>query len=318
MYDYNVDWKTYNQLLENRGKIITLLIQPSLIDNDGELKIMNKGKRGKPFRYPRSLILAAFAIKCALRFGYRQTRGLIKDVSAFLKFNVPNFRSIWWRIDKMKDFGIKFNVDTKSKHIIAAIDSTGLKLVNDGEYRTMRYDKRKEWIKMHVLVDKETGQVINMKITKGNIFDNNEFEELTNPFLTLLTAIFADKAYDERKNFETCEKNNIIAGIPVKLNSNPSINRNIARKKAIEEQLGLDIRRGSYRRNLYQDREKRKLAQDEWKKKVSYGNRQIVESFNSRFKRTVGENVLSKKWKNREKEVTAKINLMNLFATIQI
>ncbi len=89
----------------------------------------------------------------------------MKDISQKFDIKMPNFRTIWWRIDRMKDDGIKFNA-TEGKYRVVAIDSTGLRPVNDGEYRKMKYDQRKEWIKLHVAVEVETKEILSLTVTK--------------------------------------------------------------------------------------------------------------------------------------------------------
>lgn len=148
----------------NRGRIVTVLIQPSLLESAVSKK-QNRNKVGRPFQFPSALISAAFAVKCALRFAYRQLADFMKDISQKFDIKMPNFRTIWWRIDRMKDDGIKFNA-TEGKYRVVAIDSTGLRPVNDGEYRKMKYDQRKEWIKLHVAVEVETKEILSLTVTK--------------------------------------------------------------------------------------------------------------------------------------------------------
>ena len=67
-YVDNRDWKSYNEHLIQRG---VYFINPSFLDDwNYELSLMNKGKTGKPFRCPDSMIefLAMFKSK---GFDYR-------------------------------------------------------------------------------------------------------------------------------------------------------------------------------------------------------------------------------------------------------
>ncbi|MCL4380911.1 hypothetical protein M1141_01400 [Candidatus Marsarchaeota archaeon] len=61
--------------------------------------------------------------------------------SSTLKFPTPDFRSIWYRIDAMKDLEQKFSIP-KDGRVDVAIASTGLRLANDG-----RLSKHKIWKK---------------------------------------------------------------------------------------------------------------------------------------------------------------------------
>jgi Transposase DDE domain len=313
MQERKRDWNSYNDMLVRRGKVVTILIEPSLVDSDS-LKKINKNKVGRPFRFATGLISAAFAVKCALRLGYRQIQGFVEDISGKLNTKVPNFRTIWWRIDSMKTEGVKFN--TKGRHLVVAIDSTGLRPVNDGEYRKMKYDQRKEWTKLHIVVGVKTKEILNISITKGNVNDSTEFENLMEPIASKVATVLVDKAYDTVKIFQYCDKNNIFAGIPVKLNATNSSNKCRQRRDAIEEQLGFICKPGSMRLNRYLTAEKKAENQERWKLKVGYGRRSLVESAFSRYKRVLGENIFSRKKGNVEKELIAKVNLLNKFATM--
>lgn len=298
-------------MLVNRGRVVTVLIQPSLLESEN-LAQVNMGKRGKPFRYSTGLISAIFAVKCAFRIGYRQLEGFASDVSQSLKLTIPNFRTIWWRIDKMKTGGVTFNIHGKT---VVAVDSTGLRPVNDGEYRAMKYDKRREWIKLHVAFDTYTKQFLNVTITKGNLSDCIEFKNLIKPVLPFVTKIIADKGYDSGDIFRFCENNNVIPCIPVRLNSANS-SKNRRRRCEIEDQLGLILKRGSTRTNRHLTRERRLENQERWKKRSGYGKRSLIESGFSQYKRVLGENLFSRKRENIEKEIIAKVNLLNKFVLI--
>jgi transposase len=315
MYDHKRDWKTYNQRLINRGKVITILIEPSLLESES-LRSINKGKVGRKFKFSTGLISAAFAVKCVFRIGYRQLEGFIEDISDKLHKSIPNFRTIWWRIDKMKNQGIKFGIH-EGKHTIVAIDSTGLRPLNDGQYRAIKYGVVKEWVKLHAVVDIKTKEILNVSITKGDCHDNPQFKKMVKPIAPEVSAIFADKAYDAVETFEFCRENNIFPGIPVKLNAtnHHGSSKSRMRRDMIESQLGLRCKPGAARRNMFLTPKMREENQKLWKVNVGYGRRSTIESSFSRYKRILGENLFSRKNKNIEKEIVAKINILNKFAT---
>lgn len=272
---------------------------------------MNKRKRGGKYEYPDSIVYAGFNIKCLFHLGYRQLQHFMEDVCAFLEFPIPNFRTFWWRIDVMERQGLKFNLPTDRKMDVA-VDSTGLKLENDGEYRTTKYGKRKVWAKMHANINIETNEAINIIITEDNVGDSKKFKPLIEPLKEHIDSVRADKGYDTSGDFRYCEKNGIKAIIPVRINASPSGRG--ARQKAIREQF--DIPPTHTRLNSFDKRKRRESRQKDWKEKAGYGFRWYVEGFYSRFKRILGEYVFSRKWKNIEKEIITKVNILNLFVTM--
>ena len=161
MYVDNRNWNMYNKLLGMRGSVLTLFLKKENLDFRKELKEMNKKKEGRRYQYPNSLVHAGFCIKCLFHLGYRQLQYLLEDICAFLSFPIPNFRTFWWRIDVMERETLTFNLP-EDKKINVAVDSTGLKLENDGEYRTTKYGKRKVWAKMHANINIATNEAINI------------------------------------------------------------------------------------------------------------------------------------------------------------
>lgn len=312
----NRNWNEYNSRLIRRGEI-TLYVEPAVLMQNKELERMNKGKIGRRFQYGNGLIFASFALKCFLRLAYRQTEGLVRELTKKLNLNkVPNFRTVWDRIVSMKKEEIRFNISPlkPGEKIEIAIDSTGLKRINDGEYRSTRYGKIKSWIKMHLSVNVNTGEAMTEVTTKDNVHDNLEFMKLVKPMEDNLSQVDADGAYDSIKTFEWGERNNVFCAIPVRINSSNKCSSPI-RKRIVREQLGFRKGRGHYK--LFRNPlDKRLLMQKVWKEKSGYGRRWIVEGAYGKFKGMFGEYVFSKRWQMIQKEIRAKLYVYNQTLTM--
>ena len=194
------NWRIYNGMLESRGDL-TLLVDPAVLKQDRDLKAQNKGKRGRPYQYSSGLIFAAFAIKQIVRLPYRQARALLKSLMGRItKLITPNFRSIWYRVSRMKESDIDFRIRPlkPGEKIELVLDSSGVKKVNDGEYRTMKYDKRKGWLKLHISVNADTIEILTEEITEDDVGDNSMFDELVEPIEDGISILRTDGAYDSR------------------------------------------------------------------------------------------------------------------------
>lgn len=308
----NRDWNEYNNRLVRRGEI-TLYVEPAVLIQNEELKRMNKKKVGRKFQYGNGLIFAGFALKCFLRLGYRETEGLIRDITRKIgSFNAPNFRTIWDRINAMKKDDIRFDINPlkSGEKVEVAIDSTGLKRVNDGEYRSTKYGKRKGWIKMHLSVGMD-GAALTEVTTIDRIGDPTMFNRLIKPIENNITKLDADGAYDTKENFEWGKNYGVVCAIPVQINSSRRCNGE--RRKAVIEQFHLPTGRKSHAHIRYQkDTEKRRRRwQKKWKKKIGYGNRWMVEGAYGKFKGMFGEYVFSKGWQMIQKEINAKLYVYN-------
>ena len=304
------NWSLYNSLLVIRGRVSTYL-GPAIKSRGKDLKILNKNKVGRPYQYSTEEIVAAFAIKSVLKLGYREASGMVLDFElAWQVKNSPNFRTIHWRIKNMDKKGIRYSLldAYEVKHIVhidVVIDSTGIKSRNDGEYRSTKYGKIKEWKKLHIVVDRRTHRILDMRVTSSSKGDTREFIPLLKSIKNKVRTVIADGAYDSEKNFEYCHKHNIIPLIPVRINSKRGSKH---RKQHVEEQLGL---RQRSKRGL--PKEIRIENQERWKKESGYHAHSIVEGVFSVFKNAFGEYTFSKKESMKEKELMLKALVYNQF-----
>lgn len=309
------NWKEYNDMLVRRGEI-SLYIEPAALMQTKEIRQLNLDKVGRPFIYGNGLIFAGFALKCLLRFGYRQIKGTLRDLLKNINVKTPDFRTVWRRIKKMVNEGIKFNIHPikVGEKIDVAIDSTGIKLVNDGEYRTKMYGKRKDWIKLHLAVDVNTGMILTREITKDNVHDIKETKPLLNPIFGFMRTLFADRAWDSEMTHKLAKKYGFKCVVPVRINANRRCGGE--RRKAVIEQFNLSIDNlshghyDSYFKEL--SKEYRMQNQHDWKEKFDYGKRWMVEGTYGKFKGMFGEGVFSKTKDMIRNEIDAKLYLYNM------
>jgi len=90
---------------------------------------MNHKKEGNRYQYPESFTEALGYVHLYLGLPYRQTEGLIKS-HLQSKTKTPTYSAIWKRVNRLH---IKCNPKL-GKDIVIAIDSTGIKVANRGEW----------------------------------------------------------------------------------------------------------------------------------------------------------------------------------------
>ena len=278
-------WSIYNRSLVRRGEI---LLGFDVIDNwDTELKEMNKDKVGEPFHYPNSFLLLLGYAKVYFHLPYRQTEGITQAHAKGKVPSIPDFTTINRRINRL-DIRIKDITDSKKfkdEYIVIAIDSTGIKITNRGQWmRDKWHIQKKEYLKIHVAVNVKTKEILSMKVTDEHVHDSKALPELVDEAIKsdnmLLAAtigkLFADGAYDNNDIFRYLGDNGIQPCIKVRKNSR------------VRWRKGKNILR-----NLSVLAQKNDLQK--WKDSVRYGQRWIVETVFSCLKRRFGEYVYSVK-----------------------
>lgn len=258
---------------------------------------MNDNKKGRRYQYPDSFMKILGYVKVYFGLPYRQTEGLIRAYCGMTIPAVPDYTVIHKRICKMS---IKQNPN-KSKHnnIVLAIDSTGIKITNRGDWIHHKWQKkksRKGFLKIHVGVDVGTKQILAVKITDEHSHDSKHLKCIIRESARYgtITKLLGDGAFDSRESFSYLDEQNIIPAIKVRCNSVPKSRGCYPRKKAVISQL---------------------TDYHKWASSVSYGSRWIVESVFSSIKRMFGEEVRAKKKKNMIQELMLKVSLYNMFVT---
>ena len=264
---------------------------------------MNQGKVGEPFHYPNTFLLLLGHAKAYFHLPYRQTEGIAQGHAKGKLPSIPDFTTINRRINKL-DIKIKDTTDSKNKqfkdeYIVIAIDSTGIKVTNRGQWMREKWNVRKKgYLKIHVAVNVKTKKILSIKVTDEYVHDSKALPELVENIIksdsmtTTIGKLFADGSYDGNEIFRNLGDNGILPCIKVRKNSR------------------VKWKKGNILRNLSILAQKKDLQK--WKDSiVSYGQRWIVETVFSCIKRMFGEYVYSVKLKNMVQEMMLKASLYN-------
>ena len=297
----NKSWHDYNESLVERGRV---LIDVSFLKSaNDEIKKMNKGKAGAPFRYPHSYIEFVAFLKVGFKIPYRTVQGIVRGLSEYLRIEEMHFTHIRRRILKIKpsvrNLGFEEG-EEDDKPITLIVDASGLTISKKGDYIEQKWIREmKEFVKLHIAVDEKSKKVVSFRITKGNVHDTTKFGPLIKESAKrhgIVDKVYGDKAYDDRKNF------NILDDI----NAEPAIS---IRKNASTTSKGCPLRREEV--FLL-----KKLGYEGWKQLKDTGRRWIAEIVFSSIKRVLGEDLLSKKFSAQKVEAGLKVMLYNQFMNL--
>jgi hypothetical protein len=97
---------------------------------------MNQGKEGRKFVYPDSFIKLLGYMRAYFHLPYRQTEGVVREHASNTLPSIPDYSNINRRINRL-DIKIDDDVNKSNlhdDHFVIAIDSTGIKVSNRGEW----------------------------------------------------------------------------------------------------------------------------------------------------------------------------------------
>ena len=309
----------------SRGKFYVLHLDSEIMSEGVEQ--LNENKVGAPFVYSDTCFMITALFRNTVGTGYRPLQGIIEDMLG--KEKSPNFSAIWKRINKisLEDVDGKSwfsDGKTKTEIVFLAGDSTGLKPTNRGDWMGEKWNVKRGFIKMHIMVDSKTKKIYAVSITDEKSGDAPEFEKLlsealyniensTNVTSSEELSVGCDGAYDSNDNFDECKKNNVIPVIPVRKNFSVKTKGSDVRKQQGLLQLGnckMNLNNIKIFDNLTEEQKMQNKKQ--WKKDVGYGRRWSVEIAISTFKRVLGENISARVWCNVVREIKFKVMIYNL------
>ena len=132
-----MNWNKYN---ESHVKREILLDFDVIIDNwHIELDEMNEGKEGRKFVYPGSFIKLLGYMRAYFHLPYRQTEGIVRAHASNTLPSIPDYSRICRRINGLNIKIVDDDDDSNKSslhddYFIIAIDSTGVKVTNRGEW----------------------------------------------------------------------------------------------------------------------------------------------------------------------------------------
>ena len=270
------NWHDYNKALISRGSLTLWIDSHALntwLDTD------------HPARPGRRRIYADVAIECALilREAYhlplRSAQGLVSSFMQLLNLDlpIPHYSTLSRRARSL-DVPLSAQIRKGPLHLV--IDSTGLKLYGEGEWRVRGrgWTKRRTWRKLHLAMDGETQQITSALITAKEVVDPRALPRLLKEVEGQIERVTADGAYDSRQCYKAIHKRGAQAIIPPR--------------------QGSTLWEDEYLRDRNENlRGVRRHGIKGWKKKSGYHRRSLVETAMFRLKA-----LFTDKLRNREVE----------------
>ena len=310
---------TDNKKYVKRGRALIIRDDPQRYE---EMAGANRNKVGAPFQYAESLFAALAVVKSMTGLPYRHLQGML--IETLGDEDSPCYTTIHRRfqaLDVKRHDGVFTVTGGGTAPVRLAVDSTGLKQHNRGEWIRHKWKIRRGFVKLHVMVDVDTKKILAVQVTDDRAWDSPMFVPLLDEALEVVIrtcqmqdsgawsadagcCLYGDAAYASRDNVTACRNRGVESRIKIGVNSSGCGKGTCdAQGMAVKEQLG-----GSADSRVWKmSNDEKKRLREEWKKKAEYGKRWLVEIVFSAFKRMFGEHLYSLKWKNMVQEVRIKV-----------
>jgi len=289
------NWSSYNKSLIARGNI-TLWIEESAVESwyyDGPKQ------QGSQYVYSDLCIETLLQLKAVFKLAYRQLEGFSNSIIKLMGFDieVPSYSQISRRSSELE---VDISVPKSKTPIYIVVDSTGLKVYGEGEWKTRKHgiSKRRTWRKLHLGVDEKTGFIHAQVLTENGKGDGDaqQVKSMLEKVESPIDRFSGDGAYDTYEIWNLLKEGNIRGIIPPQENAIFWVD---------EYDNLLDIGRNEVLKEI------ELTTRKDWKKASNYHRRSLSETAMMRFKTIFGPTLYSRKLKTQKTEAAIKIKCLN-------
>jgi Transposase DDE domain len=293
------NWTEYNAALKQRGSL-TFWVSEDAVKQ--WLETEKTGQRGASRTYSDRAIEVMAILKALYRWAGRQIEGFVESVFNLMHITlaVPDHSTLSRRM-KTLEFDIPVQPKDKARHVV--IDSTGVKVYGEGEWKTRQHgvSKRRTWRKLHLALDEATGEILAAVASGNDTADCEVLSMLLEQIEGEIEQVSADGAYDTRTCHDAIQSRGAKAVIPPRKGAKIWVHGNTKAKRHQRDETLRQIRRGGRKR---------------WKQDARYHRRSLAETGMFRFKTTFGDRLSSRNFDNQATEMFIKCTALNRMITL--
>jgi len=283
------NWRDYNAALVRRGSL-TLWVEQSAVNRWRDT--------ASPVRRGRRRVYSDLAITCALTlrevYGLplRSTQGLVRSVLRLLGVDLPapHYSTLSRRAATLDVELSRFSQGP----LHLAVDSTGLKLYGEGEWKVRLHgaEKRRTWRKLHLMIDHTTQEAVGCSMSEQYVLDRHVLPALLNEVEGEVAEVLCDGAYDFQNCYKAIHARGARSVIPPQVRARVRSGPEFGERNAA-------VLRG------------REVGRDEWKREAGYRRRSLAETAMMRLKTIFSDRLKAREWRRQETELRVRCAAMN-------
>ena len=213
---------------------------------------------------------------------------------------IPDYTSLQKRAAAL---GVSIDVESLAGPVDVVIDSTGLKVFGDGEWKVKKHGagRRRTWRKLHLAVDPSTHLILAESLTQSGATDASQVEPLVGQIDAEVETFYGDGAYDGWAVREYLKGESIHQIIPPRKNAKIKQHGNSSADPLERDECVRQIRRD---------------GKQTWKESIGYHRRSLGETAMSRLKANFGDRLKNRTLPNQATEVALRCKLLNHFVLL--
>lgn len=278
------NWNNYNETLKQRGSITFWFDEEMLTQWHN---VERSGQPGRPVLYSNIAIECALTLRAIFHLPLRATEGFIESLIdlADLKISCPDYTTLCKRQGTLEILLPKPRDSRGKEAIDIVVDSTGLKVFGEGEWKVRQHgwNYHRRWRKVHIAVNSKS-QMIETVVVSTNDFKDSEILPDLLSGIKDISSVAGDGAYDSHHIYAHIAELGAKPIIPPRKDAVISQHANckspaLARDKVI--------------------RAIRKTGRKQWKKENGYHRRSLAETAMFRLKTAFGSQLRSRIFDNQ-------------------
>src|SRR3989337_3593173 len=137
---------------------------------------MNARKEGGRYVYPEIFVKLLGYVHLLFHLPYRQTEGFMKALRRFdSRIEVPDYSTIDRRVNRL---GVKLDEEDYGNDLVIAVDASGVKVSNRGDWMRRRWKMRRGYLKIHIAVDVKRKTILALEVTDEKVGDGRMLQQL--------------------------------------------------------------------------------------------------------------------------------------------
>ena len=292
------NWAEYDRSLTKRGDVTVWF------DDDAVAAWTppKNGRRGAQPLYSNLAIVTALTLRAVFHLPLRQTEGFLNSILRLMGLDIaaPDHTTLSRR---NRDVDVPRLVRTHDGPIHLIVDSTGLKILGDGEWHRHKHKatSRRRWRKLHIGVDAD-GFIVASVLTESSVGDAAQVPELLDQVDEEIECFIGDGAYDTGGVYAAIAEHR---DQPVKI--------------VIPPRKGAAISTSSTHAATLRNRSVEavdELGRRRWKKESGYHRQGRVENTFYRYKRILGGRLRAIDPESQKREALIGCNVLNRMAEL--
>lgn len=290
------NWREYTHSLRQRGSL-TVWCDPTTVQH---WTAAPTGRRGAPQTYSALAVQCMLTLQAVYRLPLRQTQGLVQSLVTLLGVEVPV--PCYTTLSRRRaTLTVRWprRVPPAGEPLHLVIDSTGLKVFGEGEWKVRQYGytKRRTWRKAHLGIDPRTHEIVVAGASTNDVHDSEMLPDLLALVAEPLAQCTTDGAYDRTGCYEALQARGTDAiVIPPRRDAHIWQHGNRA---------GPPHPRDANLRRI------RQIGRAAWKRESGYHQRSLAETGMFRFKTIFGNTLTARSYDAQATEIFIRAVALN-------